>query len=263
MIVGGRIKYQAGSRPTAGRTEPGERRVVGARRLAVSTPIVPHRAWQCSSTATTCCTPAAFCRAASGRHAGAGAQGAAQLSGRVARSRPSWPSATVVFDAREAPAGLPRHGRPSRLAGAFCSESGRCRRADRAIDSGRPQPAKAGRRQQRSPLAARRPSGGEPRPIDSDVWYADVLRRRIGRQQAAADVPKPAGPLSQNRSAFWLASSAWHQTNRSPPGPRSALRRRMPRRTRTEAATCRPTRFRPAMPRTCWKNHDRAAGRSE
>lgn len=41
--------------------------------------------------------------------------------------------------------------------------------------------------------------------IDSERWYAEVVQRRVGRQQGeAAEPAKPAGPLSAAQVAHWL-----------------------------------------------------------
>jgi uncharacterized protein len=43
------------------------------------------------------------------------------------------------------------------------------------------------------------------RPIDSDRWYSDMLRRRQGRQRSdMPQVSKPAGPPTANDVDFWL-----------------------------------------------------------
>ncbi len=42
--------------------------------------------------------------------------------------------------------------------------------------------------------------------IDSDIWYAEIVRHRVARQRptATAEGPKPAGPLSSGEVSYWL-----------------------------------------------------------
>jgi hypothetical protein len=43
------------------------------------------------------------------------------------------------------------------------------------------------------------------RAVDSDVWYAEVLRARQQRQKTAAEDPeRPAAPLLEEDVRFWM-----------------------------------------------------------
>ncbi|MEX2113585.1 MAG: NYN domain-containing protein [Pirellulales bacterium] len=112
-------------------------------------------------------------------------------------------AATVVFDAREAPPGLPRSITHRGIRVRFADQGGD---ADEMIER-LIQADTAPRRlvvvssDHRLHRAARR---RKARAIDSDVWYAEVLRKRIGRERHATGTAKPAGPPSEVEVQYWL-----------------------------------------------------------
>jgi len=114
------------------------------------------------------------------------------------------PHTTVVFDAREAPPGLPRvveHGEITvRFAAKYES-------ADELIAE-LIQAASAPRRlvvvssDHAIQRAARR---RRAKAIDSDVWYAELVRARRERVETTADAPaRPAVPLLEEDVNYWL-----------------------------------------------------------
>ena len=111
---------------------------------------------------------------------------------------------TVVFDAREAPPGLPRtvvhRGITVRFAPKGLDADDRDRRADR----GRQCPAAADGCLQRSRLhrAARR---RRAKAIDSDVWYAEVMRLRIERARVE-ETRRQTNGSDQRRGSAILAA---------------------------------------------------------
>jgi uncharacterized protein len=111
---------------------------------------------------------------------------------------------TVVFDARQAPRGLPRAIGHEGLRVRFAPQSSD---ADELIEEliradSTPRKLIVVSGDHRLHRAARR---RRATPIDSDVWYAQVLERRIARQKKpAGDLPKPAGPLTAGEVSFWL-----------------------------------------------------------
>jgi hypothetical protein len=113
--------------------------------------------------------------------------------------------AVVVFDAREAPAGRPRQVTHRGLRVHFAPNPGD---ADALIEQliledHSPRKLVVVSSDHRLQRAARR---RRAQAVDSDRWYAEVVQRRMGRQQAAADEPaKPAGPLSDGEVARWLS----------------------------------------------------------
>ncbi len=73
-------------------------------------------------------------------------------------------------------------------------------------------------------------------PVDSDVWYASIVRRRIERAKSgnpAGGGPKPIGGPARPKFVFGCANSAWKNRNRP-----------IPNRAATIGA-----RFHPVMPR--------------
>jgi hypothetical protein len=50
-------------------------------------------------------------------------------------------------------------------------------------------------------------------PIDSDRWYADMLRRRRAHRGGEPQPPKPSGPSSLDEVEYWLKRFA----DESPP----------------------------------------------
>jgi hypothetical protein len=111
---------------------------------------------------------------------------------------------TVVFDAADAPRGLARtvdhHGMTVRFAP-------RDSDADTLIESliatdSSPRRLTVVSSDHRLHRAAKR---RKATPIDSDQWFAQLLRERRERQQDnPADSSKPEGPLSPGEVDFWL-----------------------------------------------------------
>jgi len=111
---------------------------------------------------------------------------------------------TVVFDAAGAPPGLPsaltHRGLSVRFAAHYESADELIEELIRADSS--PRRLTVVSSDHRLHRAARR---RHARPIDSDRWYADMLRRRQGRRRG--DLPhaqKPAGPATVDDVDFWL-----------------------------------------------------------
>jgi uncharacterized protein len=111
---------------------------------------------------------------------------------------------TVVFDAREAPPGLPRTTAHHGLTVRFAAKD---EDADTLIEElirrdSAPRRLTVVSSDHRIQRAAhhRRAKG-----IDSDVWYAEVVRQRRERKQAAADTPdRPAVPLLEEDVNYWV-----------------------------------------------------------
>jgi predicted RNA-binding protein with PIN domain len=112
--------------------------------------------------------------------------------------------ATAIFDAREAPRGLPRIVDHRGLRVHFAPNPGD---ADELIEQliladHSPRKLVVVSSDHRLQRAARR---RRATPIDSDIWYADVLRRRIARQKApVVERPQPPGRLSESEVSYWL-----------------------------------------------------------
>jgi predicted RNA-binding protein with PIN domain len=110
---------------------------------------------------------------------------------------------TVVFDAREAPPGLPRVVQHRGMTIRFAEPGSD---ADTMIE-GLIQADSSPRRlivvssDHRLHRAARR---RRAKAIDSDKWYAEILRRRIDRLRRKSPGQKPAGPPSESEVHFWL-----------------------------------------------------------
>jgi hypothetical protein len=114
------------------------------------------------------------------------------------------PRTTVVFDAREPPPGLPRQSLhrgitirfapPDQEADAVIEELIRADSSPRRLTV-----VSSDRAVQR---AARR---RRAKAVASDAWYAEVIRSRRARQQAAAEPPdRPAVPLLQEDVEYWV-----------------------------------------------------------
>lgn len=112
---------------------------------------------------------------------------------------------TVVFDATEAPPGLPRRvefrGLTVRFAAKYAD-------ADTLIEeligeATAPRRLTVVSSDHRLQRAARR---RRARAVDSDRWYAEVVRQRRARQQKTAPEPrKPPAPLPEGDVQYWLA----------------------------------------------------------
>lgn len=110
---------------------------------------------------------------------------------------------TVVFDAREAPPGLPRSLVHRGIQVRFAERDGdademieRLIRADSA-----PRRLIVVSSDHRLHRAARR---RKAQPVDSDVWYAEVLRKRIARERRKSGEGKPGDALSEVEVRYWL-----------------------------------------------------------
>lgn len=138
------------------------------------------------------------------------------------------PQTTIVFDAAEAPPNLPRMIVVDEMTIHFSSEYDN---ADELIEElieahSVPKSLLVVSSDHRIQRAARRRKAPF---VDSDVWFADALRRRAAMKAPAPIVAKPAGPLNGDEIAFWLAKfgdmseiDAPPPPRRSPPKPRPA-----------------------------------------
>jgi predicted RNA-binding protein with PIN domain len=110
---------------------------------------------------------------------------------------------TVVFDAREAPPGLPREQKQLGLTVRFAEPGSD---ADALIEQliasdSSPRRLTVVSSDHRLHKAARRRNATA---IDSDRWYAETLRKRIARQKRDAGGAKPSGPMTEAEVSFWL-----------------------------------------------------------
>lgn len=109
----------------------------------------------------------------------------------------------VVFDARDAPRGLPRTVQHRGLTVRFAEGSGE---ADELIEelikaNSSPRRLTVVSSDHRLHRAARRRNAT---PVDSDQWYHQIVQQRITRARSSATPPKPAGPISDVEVRFWL-----------------------------------------------------------
>ena len=114
------------------------------------------------------------------------------------------PQTVVVFDAHDPPPGLPRETRHKGLLVRFAR---RDEDADTLIEEliredHSPRRLTVVSSDHRIQRAAKR---RRARAVDSDVWYAEVLRARQQRQQTAAEGPeRPSVPLLEEDVRYWL-----------------------------------------------------------
>ncbi len=114
------------------------------------------------------------------------------------------PQTVVVFDAHDPPPGLPREMRHKGLVVRFAP---RDEDADTLIEElvredTSPRRLTVVSSDHRIQRAAKR---RRARAVDSDVWFAEVLRARQQRQQATADGPeRPSGSLLEEDVRYWL-----------------------------------------------------------
>jgi uncharacterized protein len=114
------------------------------------------------------------------------------------------PHTTVVFDAHEAPSGLPRVVQHQGLTVRFAA---RYESADELIEElirgdSAPRRLVVVSSDHRIQRAAKR---RKAKAIDSDVWYAELVRARRERQESLSDVPaRPAVPLLEEDVNYWL-----------------------------------------------------------
>ena len=114
------------------------------------------------------------------------------------------PQTTVVFDAGDAPPGLPRvvkhRGLTVRFAAGYDDADTLIEELIRADSA--PRRLTVVSSDHRLQRAARRRRAGA---VDSDVWYAEVVRRRIDRRESTPSAPaKPQAPLLKEDVAAWL-----------------------------------------------------------
>ena len=111
---------------------------------------------------------------------------------------------TVVFDAREAPPGLPRAVNHRGLTVRFAP---RDQDADTLIEEliradSAPRRLAVVSSDHRIQRAAHR---RRARAVDSDVWYAEVVRqRRQRRERISQGVPQPVVPLLEEDVNYWV-----------------------------------------------------------
>ena len=114
------------------------------------------------------------------------------------------PQTLVVFDAHDPPPGLPREMRHKGLLVRFAP---RDEDADTLIEEliradTSPRRLTVVSSDHRIQRAAKR---RRARAVDSDVWFAEVLRARQQRQEAASEGPeRPSGPLLEEDVRYWL-----------------------------------------------------------
>lgn len=114
------------------------------------------------------------------------------------------PHTTVVFDSHDAPWGLPRQVDHRGITVRFATQY---EEADDLIEEliradSAPRRLVVVSSDHRIQRAARR---RRAKALDSDVWYAELVRARRQRQQAAGDVPaRPAVPLLEEDVDYWL-----------------------------------------------------------
>ena len=111
---------------------------------------------------------------------------------------------TVVFDANDAPPGLPRavefHGMSVRFATQYENADELIEELIKADTS--PRKLVVVSSDHRLHRAARR---RRATPVDSDKWYAEMLRRRASGASKSPDGPsKPTGPTNAGEVEFWL-----------------------------------------------------------
>jgi predicted RNA-binding protein with PIN domain len=111
---------------------------------------------------------------------------------------------TVVFDAADAPRGLPRvvehRGLTVRYAAGYADADALIEELIRAESA--PRRLTVVSSDHRVQRAARR---RKAKAVDSQLWYAETIRRRRGRQGSQGTVPaKPGVPLLEEEVARWL-----------------------------------------------------------
>ncbi len=120
---------------------------------------------------------------------------------------------TIVFDANDAPPGLPRKVDHRGLTVCYAAEYVD---ADTMIEEliarhHAPRQLLVVSSDHRIQRAARR---RRATAMDSDVWYAELVRQREARGQSpASEAAKPTGPLSESEIEFWLTQFAEDKGN--------------------------------------------------
>jgi predicted RNA-binding protein with PIN domain len=128
---------------------------------------------------------------------------------------------TVVFDAAEAPPGLPRtvthEGMTIRYASdyddadALIEELIAANNVPRSLTV-----VSSDHRLQRAARRRRAPF------VDSDVWFAEAVRRRDQSRRATAAAPRRDVQLSANEIDYWLGEFSEEPATEAPPGQRGA-----------------------------------------
>jgi uncharacterized protein len=118
---------------------------------------------------------------------------------------------TVVFDARDPPPGLPRQSRHRGMTVRFADRGSD---ADAEIErliaaDSAPRRLTVVSSDHRLHRAARR---RKAKPVDSDKWYAQVLRERIERARAKSPSGKPSEPPTEGEVRFWLRQFGVEET---------------------------------------------------
>ncbi len=110
---------------------------------------------------------------------------------------------TVVFDAQEAPPGLPRLTKHRGITVRFAPRgSDADAEIERLIaEHHAPRRLTVVSSDHRLHRAARR---RRARPIDSDKWYVEVVRERLARGRAKDSPGKPSPPATEGEVRFWL-----------------------------------------------------------
>lgn len=134
---------------------------------------------------------------------------------------------TIVFDAAEAPPNLPRTIVFEEMTIHFSSEYDN---ADELIEElieahSVPKSLLVVSSDHRIQRAARRRKAPF---VDSDVWFADALRRRAASRRPAPIVARPTGNLSADEIDYWLAEFGDVGEIEVPPPPRRAAAKPKP-----------------------------------
>ncbi len=130
--------------------------------------------------------------------------------------------ATIVFDANQAPPGLPRRVDHGGLTVCYASEY---EDADAMIEEliarhHAPRQLLVVSSDHRVQRAARR---RRAEAIDSDVWYTELIRQRVARGTGSEKEPaKPAVPLSPTETEYWLKQFTEQETGESADSGRQA-----------------------------------------
>jgi predicted RNA-binding protein with PIN domain len=122
---------------------------------------------------------------------------------------------TVVFDAREAPPGLPRRVNHRGLAVRFADPG--CD-ADEVIEEliradSAPRRLTVVSSDHRLHRAAKKRGA---RAVDSDVWYHEILRSRINRVRGKRSSAKPSEPPTEAEVHYWLRQFGLESTEDAP-----------------------------------------------
>jgi predicted RNA-binding protein with PIN domain len=156
------------------------------------------------------------------------------------------PQTTIVFDAAEAPPNLPRTIVFEEMTIHFSSEYDN---ADELIEElieahSVPKSLLVVSSDHRIQRAARRRKAPF---VDSDVWFAEALRRRAAMKAPAPIIAKPAGPLTGDEISFWMAEFGDVEEIEVPPPPRRATPKSRPavdakRTTANKSVTAKPAK---------------------